>query len=299
MPATIKVKVKSGGASTGKNLQAHHPKSSQTLMRSAVSRPQPSFKRQFRAIGAAEYGLIYQPTKSAKQIRAHKVKPSQTKVEKSPLVRHFADVKPVTHSHKPKVALSSQSAKASPAQVLSDVSATTFVDKALEKATGYKPSRVPDVKPKKKLISNKIWLSSLVLFMLICIFASQRIENMQNNKTVAVTTTGSSLPAYVPAGFKLSHVSDTTNKSTAYYSDKTTGQAYNISEQPSLWGSSDLKTNYVNNIDPSAVTKNDGGEVVYLYGNEDATWVNNSIWYVIDSNGQLMNSQLLDIAKSS
>ena len=40
------------------------------------------------------------------------------------------------------------------------------------------------------------------------------------------------------------------------------------------------------------------GRTVYIYGNDNASWVDNGIWYQVTSNGDLSNTDVLNIASS-
>jgi hypothetical protein len=281
-------------------------------MRKAVKKPTPSLKRQVKAIGAAEYGLVQKNIViSAKPVvMTHRPK-IMSDIKKSPLVKHFSDVAPATRS---KAAFDRIEVRAPKPKVIADVSsvahnqtsprhtktADELIESAMKKALAHESPRL--AKPKKKHSRNKIWLVGLMAFILIALYASDHIADFKTVSAANKFSISSSLPSYVPLGFSLKSTVDSkySGELSARYADTTNaGQSYSIVEKDSLWSNLDLQSDYVNGIDPSAITKTVDGRTVYLYGNEDATWIFKGVWYVVNSNGELTNSQLLSIAKSS
>ena len=76
-------------------------------------------------------------------------------------------------------------------------------------------------------------------------------------------------------------------------------RAFTITQQASDWDSASLLANYVSSASQTFQTSQIRGNTVYIYGEGDnATWVNNGIWYTINDRAGLNPDQLLKIAES-
>jgi hypothetical protein len=71
-----------------------------------------------------------------------------------------------------------------------------------------------------------------------------------------------------------------------------------LTEKTSAWNSATLRDNFVASNAKTYQTVETGGRTIYLYGQNQASWVNGGIWYQVQSNGALSNHQLVELATS-
>jgi len=107
-----------------------------------------------------------------------------------------------------------------------------------------------------------------------------------------------SLPGYRPAGFALGQLNYSSGAVAAQFSSPTGNRHYTITQKQSPWDSQALLNNFVAADYTGYQTISANGLVIYLYGNHDATWVNDGVWYVVQSDGSLSDQQLIALAAS-
>lgn len=171
-------------------------------------------------------------------------------------------------------------------------------NKSLETATAHNmPPLAPTKKGGRKLVTG---LSAL----LILIIAGGLFVNLNINKLevyLAKSKSGFSatLPSKGPAGYSLAKVSSAAGIVSTKFASNTDNRSYTITERQSLWSTQTLLDSYVIPITSGSYQLYNAGNIqVYIYGNKDATWVNNGIWYLVASNNSLSNTQLINIASS-
>jgi hypothetical protein len=306
MPTNTKTR---GGTNHAKAVavHAHKPKSSSTLVRKSVKRPGPSLKRQVRVVD----GIKHKPTvnkaslvPSITKVRAGKTHPNE--VNKSPFIKHFSDVTartplPVKPGKviQPTVRADAQpyKPKTRPVAMTKPRTTSDVLELALNQAVSHDQKQIP-IRKHSRMIT--VWLVAVIVLTGLLIFASQRTTNVTVQAAANKAGFTAALPKDLPSGYSLYKVSHANGVVSAVFQDNSeTGLKYSLVQHNSLWNSAALKTNYVNSIDPDAITIKAGNQTVYLYGKEDATWVNNGIWYVVNSNGSLSNQELLNLASSS
>jgi hypothetical protein len=107
-----------------------------------------------------------------------------------------------------------------------------------------------------------------------------------------------SLPGYVPSSYHLSSTSSIPGLLTLNFDSPSADTALKISQQRTVWDPSSLLDNYVaKNSDDYAAVEGQG-LTIYLFGNNNATWVNRGIWYSITGADRLSRDQVLRIAYS-
>lgn len=108
------------------------------------------------------------------------------------------------------------------------------------------------------------------------------------------------LPKYNPGGYGLASISSASGEVQTSYHSNSDSRNYTLSEKTTNWDSTDLLNDYVDNVAGlNYQIVNNGGKVIYIYGNKNATWINNGIWYIVTSNNSLSNQQLIELATTS
>jgi hypothetical protein len=107
-----------------------------------------------------------------------------------------------------------------------------------------------------------------------------------------------SLPGYLPSSYGLKGpISYQTGEVALRY--QAPGQpGLSIVQQLTSWDSKSLLDNYVAKQAPSYTAVQGQGLTIYLYGKNEAAWVNGGIWYSINGASNLSRSQILKIAYS-
>jgi hypothetical protein len=290
-----------------KKLDAHKPKPSSTLMRRTVVKPEPTLKRRVKAIGAAEYGLaVHQPMKiiaNPDLIRPNKAYKS---VPQSPLINHFSDVRPAIKRASPAQELKPEITPAhkqlKPANSADHPSATKTRDLINNPTFEIKDllGQISQPKKSKKKYVNKIWLASLLLFAILFFFGSQKFNSEEAKPAAIKTTTSISLPKGLPSSYRLVRSNQESGQLNLYFdSIKSPSKIYTLTEKDTLWDSAELKSNYINVSYPNATSVLAGSNQVYLYGSGDASWIDNGVWYTVNSNNNLSANQMITIAENS
>jgi hypothetical protein len=107
-----------------------------------------------------------------------------------------------------------------------------------------------------------------------------------------------SLPGFMPSSYSLSQTTTGPGQITLSYSSPNTGSDLKIAQSRSTWDSSSLLDNFVaKNADDYAAVQGEG-LTIYLFDNNEATWVNHGIWYNIEGASLLSRAQILKIAYS-
>ena len=107
------------------------------------------------------------------------------------------------------------------------------------------------------------------------------------------------LPSYHPVGYSLEQLQYSSGIFSGEYTSKSNATlAYTVTQRSTSWSSQELLAQYVALNTPNYHVVQLGSLTIYLYGNGAATWVRNSVWYQITSDGSLNQSQLIDMANS-
>jgi hypothetical protein len=300
-------------------IAGHTPQAPKTLMRKVVEKPSNTFHQRLRAQSPTDV-LLQQPTiavplkLSIDAINNQRLKHARV-IPKSQLISHYTsidpnnpslshvqsqiDVTPTQHRVFKRVAQSPQAQpKASTTEQL--------LQRALERATSheqppYRPARSFHTTSSRQHTRRLITLSStgLVAVLLIGFVVHSNLANIRLQLASAKAGFAASIPANQPAGLQLNSLNSSVGNVTLHFSGQSsqTG-SYTLSEQASTWDSSTLREMYVNQQTKQFQTVIADGNIIYIYGNQNATWVNDDIWYQIHSDGSLSNQQLIATATS-
>ncbi len=277
------------------------PAKSQTLMRSAVAKPHISATLPHTDVKDESFSarklLEESRLRRAKKIPTNKLisrfgtpQFASTKVT----VRHTTvPVKPeppsiVTTKASPSI----QSPKPSHFQTQLD-NASAHVAKPLKK-----PKLRHRTAKKLHVSSKRLGIGTIVV---VVVLLSGFIA-YQNASVIAIRVAASragiaaSVPGYTPAGFALKSHSAQTGQITIGYRSNSDNRAYKITQTLSSWDSSTLLENFVANSSYQAT--NSKGRTVYLYSGNNATWVDNGIWYRVEGDNSLSGDQLQHVIDS-
>ncbi len=108
-----------------------------------------------------------------------------------------------------------------------------------------------------------------------------------------------SFPGYVPNSFSLNGpVSYGPGFVTLGFKSPNSASPLTITQQKTTWDSAALLQMFVNTKAKSYVSVANQGLTIYLYNNNQATWVNKGLQYVISGDTRLSRDQVLKIATS-
>jgi len=301
------------------HVKSHKTERAHTLMRTAVKKPAHPFRRHANVQARTdilakvpEHSLSPKPGwQSVDARRASLAK----QVAKNKLVSRFGG-SPVLQAPQPN---RSDGAIMQPARFTSlkpavhhaaqgvhhDKHSMDIFEHALQRATSHtqKPltkrelAATKHVKKSHKIASFSAAIATVII--LAGFFFYQNSANLTMKVAAAKAGFSAHLPGYQPSGFAVSKFSYSTGAvAVAFKSTSGDGRSYQLTQKSSNWDSSTLLHEYVASASSSHETFLSAGRTVYTYGDNNATWVDNGVWYTITSNGGLSSHQLLDLASS-
>ncbi len=289
------------------------PQKSATLMRSAVKKPV--------SLNAPDMqSAKFTPTKTIvnKAIitaRTSAVPPYRQQradsTQKSPQVHKFSYNVPVVATVKPldvRPTPINDSGLEFSRPRNSHMKKSDLLEKALQAAQGHNE---PAYIHKKKLhhrIAKKVGVSGRAVAITSTVFAGLVIGGFyayQNVPRLAMKVASSragikaNLPTYNPAGFSFNGpVQYSSGQVVVDYKSNIDDRAYKLTQQNTGWTSDTLLNNFLANNSKQYQTYQDNGRTIYIYENNNATWVDGGIWYQIEGQSQLSSDQLVRIASS-
>ncbi len=286
---------------------------SKTLMRHSVRKPSHAANSHDKTHIRSTSMLIKTPTaielkKSARHIDEKRLRKA-THIVKSQQVTKFSKPIPSAHhtvQHTPRAkaqaiqhhATTTHQRPAKHQTVHRQKTSADILQEALHHATSHRQPA-----PKRHLSRSQrvAGFSALVVVSgaLLGIVATQSAPNIKMRVASAKAGFAASMPGYSPAGF---HMSDLQYGAGAvamnYDSNSDSSRKFSITQKTSAWDSITLRDTVVAKADRDFRVVEDGGLTIYLYGQNNATWVSQGVWYQVQGNGSLSDRQLVDIAKS-
>ncbi|HSX45837.1 MAG TPA: hypothetical protein VLG27_02410 [Candidatus Saccharimonadia bacterium] len=277
----------------------HAQTRSQILMRKAVDKPGPSLKRQVHAQG---HLTPAPPAQISGSDGLEKRLQRANHVPKSKLITHFSDVKGAAPRAPSQPAVSQ--ARAGVMDVLGSApqpARPRTTNDVLEH--GLRQARSHEQKPLKRQHTNlKRQLSVVAVVTLavgvLTVVAANNLNGAQLSVASAKAGFSARLPDFKPAGFSQSAVNSSKGTVATQFQSSTDARNYTITQKASEWDSTELRDNFVASQDPNYQTIATNGNVIYIYGNHNATWINGGIWYNVAANGALSDRQLVELATS-
>lgn len=280
-------------------------------MRHAVKKPAPATKVSLKASvphqQARHMDMVLKPAAS---IHADRLKRAQ-QISKSKRISHFSSENTETKHLQPpaalpahKQALASQ-AKATPASLRpakpgrpsARNAKEAMLQRALEKANSHEQ---PRHRAPKKRGRQVMAVASALAFIVLAGAGYFAVNNPDTVKLALVSAKAgfrATNPAQQLAGYTLSQANYGEGMVALQYGNSN-GKSYTIIQKRSDLGDGGLDQQFSSADPDSYTTVNAGGKQVYLYGDQKATWIQDGIWYVIQSNGSLSDQELIDLASS-
>jgi hypothetical protein len=130
-------------------------------------------------------------------------------------------------------------------------------------------------------------------------FIYQNIPNMAMRVASARSGVSASMPGYKPAGFALNGpIQYSAGKISINYKSTTDERSYAVKQSSSEWNDEALLDNFVAAERRPYQTYQDDGKTIYIYNDNNATWVDDGVWYQVEGESSLNSDQLLRIANS-
>ncbi|MBP6005550.1 DUF4367 domain-containing protein [Candidatus Saccharibacteria bacterium] len=109
-----------------------------------------------------------------------------------------------------------------------------------------------------------------------------------------------SVPGYLPSGWQLSREIKVEDNSLTYSLVNTADRAtMAVSQQASQWTDQDLIEDYISSISDSYQALRTGGQTLYIYGDNQISWIKDGLWYRIEGDSsQLAKDQLIKVASN-
>lgn len=291
------------------------PQQAKTLMRRSVRKPSHAAnshdKTHLKSTSkVATRSSVIAVKKSARRIDERRLIKAKN-VPKSQKIAKFNTSNPVAHKSTPQVHhpatpqpiqhhVTTTHKRRTPHQPAVHRAKTTedLLQEALHHATSHKQPA-----PRRHLNRSQraIGLSALVVTtgMLLALVATQSAPTVKMRIASAKAGFQASLPGNSPAGFHLGDLSYGAGAvAINYESNSDQDRKFSITQKTSAWDSTTLRDAFVADTDKNFRVVEDGGLTIYLYGDNNATWVNDGVWYQVQGNGSLSDRQLVDIAKS-
>jgi len=204
--------------------------------------------------------------------------------------------------HKPTIAQTHAEKKSARQESL-----RSFQKKAIDRSTSHtqpktkKPTRRQRLSHKLR-VSNRtvnIAAASLAAVLLVGFIVYQNVPNLSMRLAAARAGVEGTLPGYQPSGFGLAGpIKYQQGQITLSYTSHSDERKFQVSQKASQWNSETLLESYVATGQKTYQTFQDAGKTIYIYDDDNATWVDGGVWYQIEGNSALNSDQLLRIAAS-
>jgi len=285
--------------------KAHTLQHSQTLMRTAVQRPAPSFHKQVATKAALQHSVpsLIVPKKSVASLDAGRLARAQT-TSRSPLVAHHASQ---VHSIQPTfTTLSvqptpSKAPEAMPPPPMPTNKPTDIFEHALANATGFIDTKAHHAHFKKKARAHVASMAAgtLALLVIAGFAAYQNTPGLQLRVAGMRAGIATSMPNFKAAGFAYNGVKAGDGKVTVGFSGASGN--YQLTQQATNLSSSEMIQN-IGYTDASGIPDytvvRAGNTPVYRFSNTAATWVKSGQWYQVNGTGNLTDQQLKTLAQN-
>ncbi len=179
--------------------------------------------------------------------------------------------------------------------------------KAIDSATSHSQPR-PKKTTKRQRLSRKLHVStrtmnvaaaSLATVLLAGFIAYQNVPNLSMRVAAARAGVKGTLPDYQPAGFGLAGpIKYQQGQITLNYASNSDARQFQVNQKATDWNSDTLLENFVAVGQKTYQTFQDSGKTIYIYDDNNATWVDGGVWYRIEGSSALSSDQLLRMAAS-
>lgn len=290
--------------------KAHQPERAQTLMRHVVAKPKTAMKKAIKVQASAEVAVrpahAVTAKRSAYRVDARRLEHAQQ------VARHTA----ITHFHGGQIVTSATptatpvvTAPARPMHHAISVPAPVHhqgvhhtpphrdvFEAAIARANSHQQPKHHDAKRAKRRRTVNV-LAGIGAFLVIGGFIGYlNMPNIELRVASFQAGFGAQIPDYTPTGFALRDgVQRTGNTVSMKY--QSGDQSYTITQQPSDWNSQTLVDNTLA-LNGSHKTLHVDGRTVYIYGGNNAVWVDGNVRYDVIGNANLSESDITSLASS-
>ncbi len=317
-------KSKAKSAKTARNSANKAPARTQkakTLMRKAVKKPtKPLSDRSEKVevkITKSSLGSNAKRSSSAKQTAKseHVQKYAHSSSSNaSAKLSHSADGPNVEKSqvrHIPVASASkNNSSSANQHHTPSKTASQVLIENALNNAQSHLNHILPEHAHNPRTLHHKMGISkkltstasaSLAALLLAGFFAVQSMPNL--SMRVASSKSGvnsASLPGYTPSGFSFNGPIDYSDgRIEVSFRSNSDDRNFTLTEQQTAWDSEQLRSQFLDaNGNEYDTFLNGKGDLLYVYGDSNATWVKDGVWYRVEGDSKLTSDQLARIASS-
>lgn len=290
------------------HVKAHAPQHAHTLMRSAVSKPAPSFKKQLKkqvptdAVAKAP-SVSIEPKKSFYPVDAERQKRAD-QIAKSKLISRFGQPQAITQLPKTKPAVhhAKPVAKHEITQVSKPIAQPSLdiFEQAIEHATSHMEPHHPKLRRRFGRLKSKhvnLAAGALAVLLLAGFIGWQNLPNMKLRVASAKAGFHAQMPGYRPGGFAMGNIKYSTGSVAINYHSNSDNRSFSVVQQLSDWDSKTLLNNYVATTNPDYQAYQEGGRTIYIFGN-NATWVDGGVWFKVDGAVGMSAQQLLHMAST-
>lgn len=281
-------------------------------MRQAVKKPAPNSRHHIAAQGSTD-SLSKEPvpltlSRSIGQIDEKRLRRAKA-VPKSRLISRFpqivADSFQPTPIQPPATQITPNAFRpAGPAEQTAPHSAkrprttSELLENALQRATSHQEKPVKPARHGHAKRNLAIGGTAGLALLVFGIIFTQNLPNVRLQMASARAGFDASLPGYRPSGYSLGQLSYSDGAVAVHFNSNSDSRRYTITQERSSWNDAMLLNNFVAPTDSNYQTEQVNGLTIYLYGNRNATWLKDGLWYVIQSNGSLSDRQLIELAAS-
>lgn len=298
---TIKQSTAAHRRHPAKDVAHHAPTNSQILMRSIVKKPASNLKRHLKISESTDQIVSktsYTAAHSHMSLAAQHHERSQraATIQQSERISHFVtpSVNPTPQSF-PSVIATEQSLPQAAAPAPAKSPTDLLIERALSQATS--PEQPPPKATKLKW-SRVALMTAPVVIVALLIIGSRSVTDLQLRVASAKAGFSTSLPAYHPAGYSLGQLSYNSGIFASEYHTNGSTESYTVTQKKTSWDSQTLLDNYVLTTAARYQIVQLGTRTVYLYNDGNATWINGNIWYQLNSDGSLNESQIINVVNS-
>ncbi len=280
-------------------------------MRHAVKKPTASHKLALRAYGPTSEPsepvlgtvIVSKPAQSLDHKRLRKA----TSVAKSELINHFSSVTASDFATIPSIAAASATVPHGPITVLplavtgthtKPTTSSELLEQALQQATSHQQAVFES--PHRNRVKHRARVGTAIALPLV-VLALVGLHNLPGIRLqMASASVGFSatLPNYRPVGFSQGALSYSPGVVATEFHSNSDDRAYTVTQKRSSWDKTALRDNFLNPLNTDYQSVAAGSKIIYIYGQHNATWVSDGIWYVIQSKGSLSDRQVVLLASS-
>ncbi len=287
----------------------HQPQSSVTLVRKAVPKPTPGFKKQINVQtalkNASETNLVVKKTSvysvtPERVLRAQAVKQSEqiSRFEHSKAKTFPVSVAPIPVQPEPNNPTEAGAPSPAPTNRPTDM-----FERAIQNASHFVDTKAHTKGIRKKRHQQVLSLTaaSLALLLIATFALYQNTPGLQIKLASARVGFSTQLPQLENTGFAYGDVRTENGKLTLGLTEgNTTAQ---LVQQESNWSNADLLRQSQVGTDESGGPVYDvvkvGDTAVYRFNDSSATWIKNGIWYQLSSPTTLTDQQVKALAQNS